>query len=643
MHYILPTNINDPGKKSMYIFLLLVVFALFLKSHVIMAQQVSKVTPAGTKFWIYTPSGYNPAGTTTYPILVVLHGGSEIGDDLTKLTSNTPHQIPSRLIYLNQWPSTLPFIVVTPQLKRDVSVPNYNDQEWPATYVDEVVNYVKSNYKVDATKMYFTGISLGGAGCWDYAFAYPSKVAALLPISGKSRPEKACLVKNIPIWAFHGESDALVKSQFSIDMVNAINKCLPVGTFKPRLSLLYAKAHEGWNEIYNGTDGYRVYDWLLKFKKNSTVNKLPYVNAGPDYKILLRTTPLTIIGDYFDSNGTISTVKWTQTAGVALTLANTTTKYLRVSNLKAGTFEFQLTVTDNQGGVSSDKVTIIIVSSATNPAVTSLILMNGKTNADVTTLSEGKVINKTTLGLTEINIRAVAGTGTGSVRLSVNSDQNTRTVNSPGPYLVTKQIAAPEWQIKNGDYLICATPYPQTGGRGIPGISQCFRITVTSSTTASTSARAESTENIIIYNEGEYLRANKEDGIQWVVNGEEIEGANSSVIRPQESGEYFVRFSEENNFLISNAISVDKTRSIDQSDKHIRVHPNPVATFLYVEGLDAEIKSNYSIYNAGGMEIQRGEISSSDTRINLPELPKGLYVIKLSSGSSNHTVKFIAE
>jgi predicted esterase len=643
MHYILPTNINDPGKKNVYIFLLLVVFALFLKSHVILAQQVSKVTPAGTKFWIYTPSGYNPSGTTTYPMLVVLHGGSEIGDDLTKLTSNTPHQIPSRLIYLNQWPATLPFIVVTPQLKRDTSVPNYNNQEWPATYVNEVVDYVRSKYKIDALKMYFTGISLGGAGCWDYAFAYPSKVAALLPISGKSRPEKACLVKNIPIWAFHGESDALVKPQFSIDMINAINACSPAGTFKPKLNLLYARAHEGWSEIYNGTEGYKVFDWLLKFKKNSTVNKLPYVNAGPDHKIFLRTTPLTVVGDYFDSNGTITSVKWKQTAGVALTLANTTTKYLRLSNLKAGTFEFQLTVTDNQGGVSSDKVSITIAGSVTTPAVTDLVLMNGKTNADVIKLSEGKVINKTTLGLTEINIRAVAGTGTGSVRLSVNTDQHTRTVNSPGPYLITKQISGPEWQIKNGDYLICATPYPQTGARGVPGISQCFKITVTSSTTAAVAARAESSEDVVIFNEGDYLRASKDDGIQWIVDGEEIEGENAAVFTPKKNGEYFVRFADDEKNLISNAILINKAFVPEQSGKGIRIYPNPVASYLYVEGLNAEASANYSIFNAAGVEIQHGVVQPTDSKFALPPLQKGLYVLKVNNGSLNHTLRFTAE
>lgn len=636
MQYIIPSNINDPGRKGVFIFIMLVVFALFLKSHLTLAQQVSKVSPAGTKFWIYTPSGY-PNGATTYPLLVVLHGGSEIGDDLTTLTSKTSHQIPSRLIYLNQWPQTLPFIVVSPLLKRDNSIPNPNDQEWPAKYVDEVVQYVRSLYKIDGTRMYFTGISLGGAGCWDYAFAYPSKVAALLPISGKTRPEKACTIKNIPIWAFHGESDALVSPQFSIDMVNAINACSPVGIYKPRLNLLYTRGHEGWSEVYNGTDGYKVYDWLLQFKKNSTVNRLPYVNAGLDRKILLRSKPLTLIGDYFDTDGSITSVKWTQTSGTALTMSGTTGKFLKLSNLKAGTFEFQLTITDNKGGVSSDKASVNIVSSAVAPYATTLTLMNGKTNSDVTNLTEGQVINKTTLGLTEINIRATASSGTGSVRFSINSDECTRIINSPGPYLITKQISAPEWQIKNDDYVICATPYPQTGGRGVPGICQCYKITVTSSAPATVARTAA--DEVFISREGELLKANRDSSIQWVLNGEEIEGANSNAITPQQNGEYFVRFTVENSTVVSNSIVINEKKSINKS---IKIYPNPSSTFVQVDGLDTSAPARFSIYNAEGVAVQQGFLSGS--RINFKsDLPKGIYTLRINNGATNETLRLVVQ
>jgi hypothetical protein len=550
----------------LFLFSLTVVFILTGSS--VIAQQVAKVSPAGTSFLIYTPPGYDPAAATTYPLLIGLHGGSEIGSDITKLQTMT-HQMPSRLIHLNQWPANRPFIVLSPQLKRDASIPNPNDQEWPAAYVDEVVQHVRATYKVDATRIYLTGISLGGHGCWTYAAAYPSKIAAFIPISGKSDVTKACAVKNIPVWAFHGENDGLVKPQFSIDMINAINACQPVGTYKPKLNLLYSRIHEGWNEIYNLTNGYNVFDWLLKFKKNVTANKTPYVNAGIDQKILLRGTSLHIAGEYFDSDGTIASVTWTQTAGAALTLSNTNSKLLKITNLQAGIFEFQLAVRDNIGATSSDRVRVEIVSAATTPAVTALVLMNGKTNTDIGNLSEGQVINKGTLGITEINIRAVAGTGTVSVRFRVNSDQNTRTLNQPGPYLIRKQTTTPEWDIKNGDYVICATPYTQSAGKGVAGVSQCFKITVTGGTT--TAARANTSE---------------------------------------------VLFEQE-------------MHEMDLSPDKLQVYPNPASHYLRVKGSVEDISARYAIVSSQGIEVQHGEITYGNDIQLSQSLPKGIYTLKL--------------
>jgi predicted esterase len=624
---------NRPDRNSALVPLLLIVFGLFSNGHSLFAQQVSKVSPAGTKFLIYTPPGYNPAATTVYPLLVVLHGGSVIGDDITKLTT-TPHQIPSRLIKLNQWSPTLPFIVVTPLLKRDPSVPNPNDQEWPAAYVNEVVDHVKATYKLDVNRYYFTGISLGGAGVWDYCAAYPTKVTAMIPISGKTRLEKACIVKNTPIWAFHGESDALVKAKFSIDMVNAINACQPVGKFKPRLNLLFSKAHEGWNEVYNGTNEHRIYEWLLKFKKNSTANKLPYVNAGVDHKILLRSQSLHLTGDYFDSDGTIASAKWTQTAGAALTLANTTTQFLKLTNLKAGTFEFQLLVTDNKGGKSSDKVTLQIVAAASAPNVTSLVLINGKTNKDIGPLTEGQVINKSTLGITEINIRAVAGTGTGSVRLRINNDQNTRSVNSPGPYLITKQISPPEWQIKNGEYLICATPYPQTSTRGTPGITQCFKITVTATGRAA---------DVTVWQEGELLRSNYTEGNQWVLNDNDIEGASDESYRPTVPGVYHVKIRRNDMAVVSNKIIIDKTGLLGNAGK-VSVYPNPLpsSSSLHIEGLKDGV-TQYMIVNGNGLEVQRGELNGDSSIEITNRLNKGIYTLVLRNSKKHDTVNFMVE
>lgn len=464
---------------SHIITLLLLTAGLLLWPIALSAQQQAYETPAGTKFLLYTPPGYYST-SSTYPLLLSLHSKGEVGDDLTELTSRNSEQMPSRLIYLNRWPQNLPFIVLTPQLKPD---PNDPEIQWSAEYVDEVVRYVTKNFRVDLTRIYVTGISRGGTGAWTYASAFPEKIAALLPMSGRSDLAQACPIKNIPVWAFHGDNDGVAPPEFSIDMVNAIRSCQPAGAYKPRLNILHARNHNGWNEIYNGSSGYKVYEWLLMFRKGDTANKKPIVNTGRDIRIKVRKEPLHIIGDFFDSDGEISKVNWKQTAGTPLTLNDTGSESLKISGLTTGTFEFELTVTDNKGAQSSDKVSLEITGVSATPSVNQLVLINGKTNAEIGNLSEGQIINRTTLNLSEINIKAITSEGVASVRFSVNTDQNTRSQNN-GPYFIKNQTSSPEWRIANGTYLICATPYPQAYGNGKPGVSQCYKISFIDNATA---------------------------------------------------------------------------------------------------------------------------------------------------------------
>jgi hypothetical protein len=439
------------------------------------AQQQAYVTPAGTKFLLYTPPGYTTT-TTTYPLLLSLHSKGEVGDDLNELTINNPEQMPCRLIYLNKWPLDLPFIVLTPQLKPTVEEP---DPQWPADYIDEVVRYVVSKYRVDLSRIYLTGISRGGTGVWTYASSYPQKIAAMVPLSGRSDLTQACPVKDIPIWAFHGDGDPTAPTIFSVDMVNAIRGCSPAGKYKPQLYLLNAKGHLGWNEVYNGTNGYKIFNWLLQFKKNDFTNRPPYVNAGPDYKIHLRGQPFYLVGDYFDSEGSITNVEWTQTAGAALTLGDTNSRYLKLTGLKTGVFEFELSVTDNNGLTKKDRVSLEVVNTDITPKINSLILVNGKTNLDIAALTEDFHFEKLQSGVSEINIRATISANTLSVRFSINTDQNTRTINSSSPLFIKPQSINPEWNIAPGDYLICATPYSGSNATGTKGVTQCYKIHVT--------------------------------------------------------------------------------------------------------------------------------------------------------------------
>ena len=112
---------------------------LVLLSAFAVAQQSEFVSPAGTKYLVYTPASYQ-TGNQLHPLLISLHGKGEMGDDITMLTSRNPHQMPSRLIYLNRWPTNLPFVVLTPLYNPPVGELN---PQWPADYIEEVVQQVR--------------------------------------------------------------------------------------------------------------------------------------------------------------------------------------------------------------------------------------------------------------------------------------------------------------------------------------------------------------------------------------------------------------------------------------------------------------------------------------------------------------------
>src|SRR5688500_12553431 len=198
--------------------------ALILMGATSMAQQVEKTSPAGTRFLLYTAPGYNESGGP-YRVLIVLHGQGGMGDNLSLLRNKD--ELPSKLIDQKRWPANYPFVVVTPQLRRDPSVPDPADQTWPPEMVDEVVENVRSGYAVDANRIYITGLSQGAHGSYDYTVAFPEKIAAAVYISGVPDSTVACTVKDVPIWVLHGTDDGLVPPVFAKGLIRALNDCSP--------------------------------------------------------------------------------------------------------------------------------------------------------------------------------------------------------------------------------------------------------------------------------------------------------------------------------------------------------------------------------------------------------------------------------
>ncbi|WJG07896.1 hypothetical protein [Aliiglaciecola sp. LCG003] len=104
---------------------------------------------------------------------------------------------------------------------------------------------------------------------------------------------------------------------------------------------------------------------------NPPANKAPTVNAGNDQTVNEQTT-VSLTGTAADSDGSISSYSWTQTAGTTVTLSNDTsasTSFTAPDINADETLTFMLIVTDNSGTNANDSVSIIVKRVNQSPTV----------------------------------------------------------------------------------------------------------------------------------------------------------------------------------------------------------------------------------------------------------------------------------
>lgn len=221
-------------------------------------------TDAPYGYYIYLPGGYEQS-SGSYPVLVFLNGAGECGnsaEDAEALKLILIHGPPC-LIYNGTWNPTYPMVVLSPQC---------HDEYWYADKVDEFILYITSNYKVDRSRIYLTGLSMGGDGIFTYLSetGKRSLVAAAVPICGEGTAEQARKIR-VPIWLFHGEFDDVVPLQTAIDMMEGF-----INVPEARLTVYPNTEHDVWYQTYDlsgigqGSPEYDLYnigmyDWLLTY------------------------------------------------------------------------------------------------------------------------------------------------------------------------------------------------------------------------------------------------------------------------------------------------------------------------------------------------------------------------------------------
>jgi len=73
----------------------------------------------------------------------------------------------------------------------------------------------------------------------------------------------------------------------------------------------------------------------------------------------------------------------------------------------------------------------------------------------------------------------------------------------------------------------------------------------------------------------------------------------------------------------------------------IKIMPNPVANFLYVQQLDASAPSAISIIDMNGKTLQRATVTGSSCSLNIKTLAGGYYIVKVQNGQTATAIKIL--
>ena len=129
------------------------------------------------RFLLYLPEGYQDKREAKWPLVLFLHGAGERGDNLNKVKAHGP----PKLVEKGQ---KFPFIIVSPQCPKD--------QRWDDAMLTVLLDHVCKEYRVDTSRLYLTGLSMGGYGSWSLGMALCDRFAAIAPICGGSAMEDEC-------------------------------------------------------------------------------------------------------------------------------------------------------------------------------------------------------------------------------------------------------------------------------------------------------------------------------------------------------------------------------------------------------------------------------------------------------------------
>jgi predicted peptidase len=143
---------------------------------------------------------------------------------------------------------------------------------WEPVDLNILLDDLLKKFPIDSSRVYLTGNSMGGYGCWAWGSHSPERFAAIVPVVGGIGPggpkdispdiaKWASNLAQLPVYAFAGGKDRVVPADRSERMINEIRKA---GGKHAKIKIYPEGGHNVRQQVYNG---HEFYDWIFSHSR----------------------------------------------------------------------------------------------------------------------------------------------------------------------------------------------------------------------------------------------------------------------------------------------------------------------------------------------------------------------------------------
>jgi predicted peptidase len=209
---------------------------------------------------LFVPRGYD--SSQSYPLVMFLHGGQQRG----KVKWLPATATGAKFCAAEERQAKHPCFVIVPITSKD--------DNWGSAFEGgpsrsllnamEALDAIEGEFNIDKRREYITGLSGGGKGTWIAVLSHPGRFAAAIPLCARQslKPEeadleeRAQLVRDLPLWLWHGAKDP----KNSPGNSRLMFKALEVVGADAKYTEVPDAPHNCWDTAYANDE---LHEWLF--------------------------------------------------------------------------------------------------------------------------------------------------------------------------------------------------------------------------------------------------------------------------------------------------------------------------------------------------------------------------------------------